>query len=376
MNGGPFARDDAQRFLPAAARLHHQHLGAEPGAERRRGDAQARRERACARPMRSSNSGCSSAPSELGASHRGVAGRGRGATGDRSQAPGTARPPAGSAAPRQSRQLDVGHPARTRSAGREQIFEIYGVGPADFRRHLRGLSSNAFIPTIASASATRSRTRCSPAGAFRLEERIVRPNGEIRHLQSTGEVIRDERGEAGADARHLPGRHRAQDRRNRAARKRGTIPPAGRQRPRLRHLACSTRTADIMQLECRRRPHQAVRRRRNSRPAISAGSTPTRIAPAASRERALEIAAKRQVRGRRLAGAQGRQPVLGQRGDRSDPRRRTARWSVSPRSRATSPSGARRRPRSTRPARSWRRRRRWKRSASSPAASRTTSTTC
>ena len=77
----------------------------------------------------------------------------------------------------------------------EQIFQIYGVGPADFHG-----TYDDFIGRIhpddreivhdAITTALRS------GKAFQISERIVRPNGEVRHLQSVGEVIRDERGEA------------------------------------------------------------------------------------------------------------------------------------------------------------------------------------
>ena len=52
--------------------------------------------------------------------------------------------------------------------------------------------------------------------------------------------------------------------------------------------------------------------------------------------RALEIARRdRQIRERRLARSQGRQPILGLRRHRSDPIARPARFSAMPRSRAT-----------------------------------------
>ena len=75
----------------------------------------------------------------------------------------------------------------------EQIFEIYGAEPADFGGTTR-ITSNACIPKIVSAFEPRSWMRCNPE-RVRIEERIVRPNGEVRHLQSTGKVIKNERGE-------------------------------------------------------------------------------------------------------------------------------------------------------------------------------------
>jgi PAS domain S-box-containing protein len=77
----------------------------------------------------------------------------------------------------------------------EQIFEIYGVGPVDFRGTYddfigrihpddRGIVHDAIATALRSGK------------AFQLSERIVRPDGEVRHLQSVGEVIRDASGEA------------------------------------------------------------------------------------------------------------------------------------------------------------------------------------
>ena len=78
--------------------------------------------------------------------------------------------------------------------------------------------------------------------------------------------------------------------------------------------------------------------------------------------RALHTAADgRTLRGRGLARAQGRQPVLGERRRRSDPRRRRQPRSASPRSPATSPSAARPSSPSRRRRRNAPRPRRWRR---------------
>jgi PAS domain S-box-containing protein len=77
----------------------------------------------------------------------------------------------------------------------QQIYEIYGAGPSDF-----GGTYHDYINRVHPDDRERVRATITHAlatgGPFRLDERIVRPDGEIRHLQSSGEVIKNERGEA------------------------------------------------------------------------------------------------------------------------------------------------------------------------------------
>lgn len=75
----------------------------------------------------------------------------------------------------------------------KQLFGIFGLQPEDFRatyedflEHVHG-DDRAHVKAVI-AGALRTGTR------FEHEERIVRPDGEIRYLLSCGEVIRDERG--------------------------------------------------------------------------------------------------------------------------------------------------------------------------------------
>ena len=124
------------------------------------------------------------------------------------------------------------------------------------------------------------------------------------------------------------------------------------------------------------RAHQGLHGGRDRRPAFLALLHRGRPRGRPAGARAPHRRRGRTLRGGRLAGAQGRQPVLGERHHRSDPRRRRQPRSASPRSPATSPSAARPSSPCRRRRRSAPRRRRWRRSASSPAASRTTSTTC
>ena len=86
--------------------------------------------------------------------------------------------------------------ASNRVTWSEQLFDIYGVHAG---------ASSAARSTNSSASSTRTTgRRCRRASqaalkdqrAFSHEERIVRPDGGIRHLQSTGEIVRDEHGAA------------------------------------------------------------------------------------------------------------------------------------------------------------------------------------
>ena len=154
----------------------------------------------------------------------------------------------------------------------------------------------------------------------------------------------------------------SQARRNRAA-----VPAAGGRRHRLRDLHARSRGAR-RELESRRRSASRAMRARRSSASIFRSSTPRRTGSAAFRRSALETAARdRKVRGRRLARAQGRHQLLGERRHQRDPGR--GRRAARLRQDHARPHRAARRRRAR-----CARRRRWKASASSPAASRTTST--
>ena len=77
----------------------------------------------------------------------------------------------------------------------DQLFEIYGLAPDRFSGTL-----DEFIGFIHPDD--RAQVQASIGGAlktgggFSHEERIIRPDGSIRHLHSVGEVIRDESGAA------------------------------------------------------------------------------------------------------------------------------------------------------------------------------------
>jgi PAS domain S-box-containing protein len=77
----------------------------------------------------------------------------------------------------------------------DQLFEIYGVSPERFRgtvEEFMGFVHPDDQTQVAASVAGALKTGKS----FTHEERIVRPDGTIRHLQSTGEVVRSADGAA------------------------------------------------------------------------------------------------------------------------------------------------------------------------------------
>ena len=77
----------------------------------------------------------------------------------------------------------------------EQLYEIYGVRPNQFKGTLQEFVG--FIHPEDRAQVRASIGAALQAGKeFRHEERIVRPDGSIRELHSVGEVVRDESGAA------------------------------------------------------------------------------------------------------------------------------------------------------------------------------------
>ena len=85
------------------------------------------------------------------------------------------------------------HVLQNRVTWSKQLFEIYGVRPDDFQG-----TFDDFLGCIHPDDRERVRAHVFQAyqtgQGFQIEERIVRPNGEIRYLQSCGEVIKDARG--------------------------------------------------------------------------------------------------------------------------------------------------------------------------------------
>jgi PAS domain S-box-containing protein len=76
----------------------------------------------------------------------------------------------------------------------QQIYQIYGAEPADFAGTYQD-----YIARVHPDDRERVRATITEALAagrpFRMDERIIRPDGQIRHLQTSGEVIKNDRGE-------------------------------------------------------------------------------------------------------------------------------------------------------------------------------------
>ena len=75
-----------------------------------------------------------------------------------------------------------------------QLYEIYGVAPSEFKGTLGGVPRAASTPTIARRSRREINGALRTGSAFRLEERIIRPDGQIRLLRTSGEAVKDARG--------------------------------------------------------------------------------------------------------------------------------------------------------------------------------------
>jgi PAS domain S-box-containing protein len=75
----------------------------------------------------------------------------------------------------------------------EQLVDIYGLKPGAFEG-----SFEAYLQLVHDDDRARVRGEImqafQSARGFRIDERIVRPNGEVRHLQSIGDVIKDDSG--------------------------------------------------------------------------------------------------------------------------------------------------------------------------------------
>ncbi|HTQ83660.1 MAG TPA: MASE1 domain-containing protein [Pseudolabrys sp.] len=77
----------------------------------------------------------------------------------------------------------------------DQLFQIYGIRRDEFGGTVNDFFRSVHPDDRALVSASVAAALKSGTG-FSHEERIVRPGGEIRHLQSVGEVVRDEKGAA------------------------------------------------------------------------------------------------------------------------------------------------------------------------------------
>ncbi len=85
--------------------------------------------------------------------------------------------------------------ASNRISWSDQLYQIYGTSPEGFRGTLDEFIG--FVHPDDRAQVAESVASALQSGkSFNHEERIVRPDGSIRHLHSTGEVIRAANGEA------------------------------------------------------------------------------------------------------------------------------------------------------------------------------------
>ncbi len=72
----------------------------------------------------------------------------------------------------------------------DELYRIYGVEPAAFEATFEAFIGRIHEDDRETVTATITRA-VQEATTFRMQERIVRPNGELRHLESWGEVTSD-----------------------------------------------------------------------------------------------------------------------------------------------------------------------------------------
>jgi PAS domain S-box-containing protein len=75
----------------------------------------------------------------------------------------------------------------------DELYRIYGVAPEGFRPSFEGYLERVHPEDRQNSGALMARALMDGRG-FTMEERILRPGGEIRYLRSHGEVARNERG--------------------------------------------------------------------------------------------------------------------------------------------------------------------------------------
>ena len=84
-------------------------------------------------------------------------------------------------------------PSSGRVIWSEELYRIYGVSPQDFRPSFENYLERVH-PEDRSRTAGTVAAAVTQGRGFTLEERIVRPDGEVRLLRSHGEVVRDRDG--------------------------------------------------------------------------------------------------------------------------------------------------------------------------------------
>jgi PAS domain S-box-containing protein len=85
-------------------------------------------------------------------------------------------------------------PGSGRLTWSEELYRIYGVDPAGFRPSLEAYLERVHAEDRAMVAASVAAGLVDQRG-FSFEERIVRPDGAVRQLRSTAEVVRDAQGQ-------------------------------------------------------------------------------------------------------------------------------------------------------------------------------------
>ena len=86
-------------------------------------------------------------------------------------------------------------PSSGRVIWSEELYRIYGVSPQDFRPSFENYLERVH-PEDRNRTAGTVAAAVTQGRGFTFEERIVRPDGEVRLLRSHGEVVRDREGRA------------------------------------------------------------------------------------------------------------------------------------------------------------------------------------
>ena len=86
-------------------------------------------------------------------------------------------------------------PESGRMTWSDELYRIYGVSPETFQPSFEAYLERVHPQDRGQVGVTVARALIEGAG-FSLEERIVRPDGEVRHLRSHGEVLRGLDGKA------------------------------------------------------------------------------------------------------------------------------------------------------------------------------------
>ena len=98
----------------------------------------------------------------------------------------------------------------------DELYRIYGLAPEAFKPSFEAYLERVHPEDRQNSGAMMARALMD-GRSFTMQERVVRPGGEVRHLRSHGEVVRNDARQGDQDPRRLPRRHRAAPFRDRAA---------------------------------------------------------------------------------------------------------------------------------------------------------------